>query len=229
MAGTVPQRAMVLAAGRGERLRPLTDRVPKPLLAAGSRPLVGHVLARLAEAGFREVVVNAGWQAARLMAALGDGGAFGVRIRWSREPPGAYETAGGIVAALPLLGEGPFVVANADVWSGYPFARLRRPLRGLAHLVLVDNPPHHPGGDFGLLGDGRVHPTQGRRLTYTGIAVLHPALLAGCGCGRQPLAPLLRHAAAHGLVTGERWEGAWLDVGTPARLAELRARLGAAA
>ena len=148
-----------------------------------------------------------------------------MRIRWSVEPPGAYETAGGIRAALPLLGPWPFVVANADVWSDYPFTRLRRPLRGLAHLVLVDNPAHRPGGDFGLLGDGTVHPSQGRRLTYAGIAVLHPALFTGLGCGRQPLAPLLRAAAARGLVTGERWDGPWMDVGTPERLAALRARL----
>ncbi len=227
-AGRVPRRAMVLAAGRGERLRPLTDCVPKPLLAAGDRPLIGHVLARLAAAGFREVVVNAGWRGVRLMRALGDGSAWGVRIRWSREPERAYDTAGGIAAALPLLGCTPFVVANADVWSDYPFERLRRPLRSLAHLVLVDNPPHNARGDFGLLEDGRVHPALGRRLTYAGIAVLDPLLLAGCGAGRMPLAPLLRRAAARGLVTGEHWRGEWMDVGTPERLAALRARLEAA-
>ena len=206
----------------------MTDCVPKPLLAAGDRPLIGHVLVRLAAAGFREVVVNAGWRGVRLMRALGDGSAWGVRIRWSREPERAYDTAGGIAAALPLLGCTPFVVANADVWSDYPFERLRRPLRGLAHLVLVDNPPHNARGDFGLLEEGRVHPALGRRLTYAGIAVLDPVLLAGCGAGRMPLAPLLRRAAARGLVTGEHWRGEWMDVGTPERLAALRARLEAA-
>lgn len=218
---------MVLAAGRGERMRPLTDRVPKPLLPAGGGPLVGHLLRALAASGVREVVMNCAWQADALRAALGDGRAWGVSIRYSPEPWPALDTGGGIFNALPLLGEEPFLLANGDVWSDLDPATLALPEGRLAHLVLVPNPGHHPGGDFGLV-DGRVDPDATPRLTYGGMAVLHPGLFAGCGPGRFPLAPLLTAAARAGKVSGVLHGGGWMDVGTPERLYALQARLGAA-
>lgn len=211
---------MILAAGRGERMRPLTDTLPKPLLAAGGRPLIEHHLCALAAAGFREVVINIGHLGGQLPARLGRGERFGLRIRYSPEPPAALETGGGIFQALPLLGEAPFVVLNGDIWTDYSYARLPQRPAGLAHLVLVDNPPHHPAGDFALDGE-RVRQGGAARLTFSGISVLDPALFADCGPGRFPLAPLLRRAMAAGRVTGEHYRGAWRDIGTPERLAEL--------
>ncbi len=221
-------RVMLLAAGRGERMRPLTDATPKALLPAGGKPVVAWLLERLAEAGFAELVLNhaqLGWM---IEAALGDGARFGVRIRYSREPE-ALETAGGIANAMPLLGEAPFLAVNADLHTDFPFARLRTVLNddALAHLVLVDNPSHHPGGDFAL-SDGRVANAGAPMLTFSGIGVYRPALFAAVARGtRAPLAPLLREAAARGRVTGELFRGRWLDIGTPERLAALDAELKA--
>ncbi len=218
-------QAMILAAGRGERMRPLTDTLPKPLLPAGGRPLIEWHLRALAATGFREVVINHAWLGERLTAALGDGRRFGLRIRYAPEPPGALETAGGIVNALPLLGDAPFLVINGDVWTDYPLERL--PTLGeddLAHLVLVDNPPHHPAGDFHLR-EGRVQADGRLRLTFAGIGVYAPELFAGLPPGRRPLAPLLREAMAAGRVSGEHYRGRWFDIGTPQRLAELDALL----
>lgn len=212
-------KAMILAAGKGERMRPLTLHTPKPLLEAGGRPLIEHHILALAAAGFRELVINHAWLGEQIEAHLGDGARFGVAIRYSAEGE-PLETGGGIHRALPLLGEAPFAVVNGDVWCDYDFARLRRPLAGLARLVLVDNPPHHPGGDFHL--DGTRVIEQGEpRLTYSGLAVLHPALFDGCTAGAFKLAPLLRQAMARGAVEGERHPGRWVDVGTPERLAEV--------
>jgi len=219
---------MLLAAGRGERMRPLTDATPKALLPAGGKPVVAWLLERLAEAGFAELVLNhaqLGWM---IEAALGDGARFGVRIRYSHEPE-ALETAGGIANAMPLLGEAPFLAVNADLHTDFPFARLRTVLNddALAHLVLVDNPSHHPGGDFAL-SDGRVANAGAPMLTFSGIGVYRPALFAAVARGtRAPLAPLLREAAARGRVTGELFRGRWLDIGTPERLAALDAELKA--
>jgi len=219
-------RALILAAGRGERMRPLTDTTPKPLLAVGGRPLIEWHLQALAAAGITEVVINHAWLGERIEAALGDGGRFGLQIRYSPEPPGALETAGGIVNALPLLGEAPFLVVNGDIWTDYAFARLPTALHGdLAHLVLVDNPPQHPQGDFRLAGE-RVHAEGAPRLTFSGIGVYSPALFAGLPPGRRPLAPVLREAMAGGRVAGEHYRGRWFDVGTPERLAGLDALLG---
>ena len=209
-------------------MRPLTDATPKTLLPAGGKPVVAWLLERLAGAGFRELVLNhaqLGWM---IEAVLGDGERFGVRIRYSHEPE-ALETAGGIANAMPLLGAAPFLAVNADLYSDFPFERLRAALDGdaLAHLVLVDNPSHHPGGDFAL-SDGRVANAGAPMLTFSGIGVYRPALFAAIARGtRARLAPLLREAAAHGRVTGEHFGGRWLDIGTPERLAALDAQLKA--
>jgi MurNAc alpha-1-phosphate uridylyltransferase len=221
-------KVMLLAAGKGERMRPLTDAMPKPLLPAGGKPVVARLLERLAAAGFRELVLNHAQLGGMIEAALGDGARFGVRIRYSHEPE-ALETAGGLANALALLGVAPFGAVNADLHTDFPFERLRSALvaDALAHLVLVDNPPHHPGGDF-TLTDGRVANTGAPMLTFSGIGVYRPALFAAVARGtRAPLAPLLRDAAARGRVTGERFGGRWLDIGTPERLAALDAELRA--
>lgn len=221
-------KAMILAAGRGERMRPLTDRLPKPLLPVAGRPLIEHQIARLAAGGFTELVINLSHLGHLIREALGDGARLGVSIAYSDEGQPALETGGGIFRALPLLGPGPFLVINGDVWTDYPWERVPRRLDGQAHLVLVDNPDHHPEGDF-LLSQHRVASGgAGRRLTFSGIGVYTPALFAGCRDGRFPLAPLLRAAMDRGEVSGEHYQGEWLDVGTPARLAELERRLDAA-
>jgi N-acetyl-alpha-D-muramate 1-phosphate uridylyltransferase len=217
-------KAMVLAAGRGERMRPLTDSVPKPLLTVGGQPLIAWQLQALARAGVHEVVINTSWLAAQLHAALGDGGTFGVRIHWSDEGPVALETAGGIIAALPHLAPGPFLVVSGDVWTDVDFGALRLAAGALAHLVLVDNPAHHPRGDFGLEGAQVVERDSGR-LTYASIGLYTAEFFAGLPPGRRPLIEPLRRAIAAGRVRGELYRGQWCDVGTPARLAELEASL----
>ena len=215
---------MILAAGRGERMRPLTDHCPKPLLEVGGRPLIEHTIQALAAAGIERLVINHAHLGQQIVERLGDGRRWGIAIAYSAEGPGGLETAGGIRQALPLLGPAPFIVCNGDVWSDYPYARLGLPEGRLAHLVLVDNPPFHPEGDFSLV-DGRIagESTPGRpRLTFSGIAVYSPALFAGLPPGRSRLAPLLRSAAAEGRVGGEHYRGQWRDIGTPERLAALR-------
>ena len=222
-------RAMILAAGRGERMRPLTDRMPKPLVPVAGTPLIDHVVARLARAGLRDLVINLGYRGAQIREHLGDGSAHGVRIQWSDEGDPPLETGGGVFRALDLLGDAPFVIANADVYSDFDFAPLAARARAfgshdLAHLVLVPNPEHRRDGDFGLEG-GRARNDGEPRLTYSGIAILHPELFLNCEDGRFPLAPLLRHAAACDELSGERFEGLWSDVGTPDRLAALESIL----
>lgn len=220
---------MILAAGRGERMRPLTLSRPKPLLEAGGHRLVEYHLAALAKLGIDEIVVNLSWLGGMIREALGDGRRYGVAIRYSDEGPEPLGTGGGLLRALPLLGEDPFIVVNGDVWSDFAFDSLSRPAASMAHLVLVENPPHHPGGDYSLDATGSVHapPT---RLTYAGISVLHPQLFAGCAAGEFALKPLLDRAMQEGRLTGQRHPGAWSDVGTPERLAALDAdlRLGRA-
>jgi MurNAc alpha-1-phosphate uridylyltransferase len=230
-------RAMILAAGRGERMRPLTDSCPKPLLSVGGLPLIGWHLRRLAAAGFGEVVINHAWLGHRIEQAIGDGQDWGLSIRYSPETQ-ALETAGGIAQALPLLGDGPFLVVNGDIWCDWDPARARtigmrlEALDRLACCVLVDNPPHHPAGDFVLAG-GRLFTGQdgtAARLTFSGIGVYSPTLFAGVARGtRAALAPLLRQAAAGHRADAERHAGRWVDVGTPQRLAELDAQLTNAA
>jgi N-acetyl-alpha-D-muramate 1-phosphate uridylyltransferase len=216
---------MVLAAGRGERMRPLTDRVPKPLLPVGSEPLVALHLRALAAAGIRDVVMNCSWLGEALQAGLGDGGKWGVTIEYSPEPWPPLDTGGGIFQALPRLGPEPFLLVNGDTWCDLPLGSLELPAGMLGHLVMVPNPDHNPGGDFGLVG-GRILPEGEPRHTYGGIAVLAPGLFAGCRPGRFPLAPILRSAAREGMISGMLHRGGWFDVGTPERLHALRARLG---
>jgi len=214
-------KAMILAAGRGERMRPLTDDIPKPLLRVHEKALIEYHIEALQRAGVRALVINHAHLGAQIEAALGDGTRFGVRIRYCPEPPGALDTGGGIFNALPLFDDEPFIVVNGDIWTDFPFARLAPPA-GLAHLVLVDNPPQHPAGDF-VLNDRRVDAEGGARLTFSGIGVYRPALFASCRPGRFPLAPLLRNAMRDAQVTGEHYRGLWMDVGTPERLAQIRA------
>jgi len=220
-------KVMLLAAGRGDRMRPLTDAKPKPLLEVGGRALIVHHLDALRAAGLREVVINLGYRGEQIRAALGDGRRYGMRIDYSWEPEQPLETGGGIFQVLPLLGSAPFAVINSDIWSDYPYARLPREPDGLAHLVLVDNPSHHPEGDF-VLRQGLVLASEAPRLTFSGISILRPELFAGCQPGRFPLAPLLRRAMAASRVSGEHYSGIWQDIGTPERLdrldRELRAR-----
>lgn len=219
-------KAMILAAGKGERLRPLTLHTPKPLVRAGGVPLIEYHIRALAEAGFDELVINHAWLGAQIEAYLGEGSRFGVRIRYSAEGE-PLETGGGVFGALPLLGEAPFVVVNGDIWTDYDFSALTHRLNdGLAHLVLVDNPAHHPAGDFALV-DGNVRDDQSAALTYSGIAVLSPRLFEGCSTGAFKLAPLLRAGIAAGQVSGEHHHGHWIDVGTHERLAEVERLLEA--
>jgi MurNAc alpha-1-phosphate uridylyltransferase len=217
-------KAMLLAAGRGERMRPLTDITPKPLLPVAGKPLIAWHLLKLASAGVSDVVINLSWLGEQIAAALGDGSAQGVRIHYSREPWPALETGGGIRQALPLLGDDPFLLVNGDVYTDVDFGALRLTPGDLAQLVLVPNPPHHTKGDFHL-SDGRITGRDGERLTYSGIAMLHPALLAAAEPGRFPLLPWLLKALEADRLGGQRHEGLWIDVGTPERLADLDARL----
>jgi MurNAc alpha-1-phosphate uridylyltransferase len=247
-------KALIFAAGLGERMRPLTDTTPKPLLVAGGKPLIVWHLERLAAAGIRDVVINLSWLAERFPDTLGDGSAFGLRIAYSHEGPVPLETGGGMWHALPLLGserisEESFIAVNGDIWTDYDFARLPLEPDGEAHLVMVDNPAHHPQGDFILEPDGRLHtgaPAPGAepddrarqpRLTFSGIGVYRPRLFEDWRyiVGDSPaarekpprfkLAPLLRAAMARGEISGEHHRGRWTDVGTPERLAELDAAL----
>lgn len=220
-------RVLILAAGRGNRMRPLTDSRPKPLLQAGGKTLIEHHLLRLQSAGFDDIVINLAHLGAQIEQALGDGSRYGLRIRYSREGETGLETGGGIRHALPLLGPGPFMVVNGDVYSDYPFDRLRPQTLAaadLAHLVMVPNPPQHSDGDF-VLRDGRVHDTAGERLTFSGIGLYRAELVVGGDEPAFPLAPLLRQAMRDGRVSGERYDGAWRDIGTPERLAALDAEL----
>ncbi|MGH8723565.1 MAG: N-acetylmuramate alpha-1-phosphate uridylyltransferase MurU [Burkholderiales bacterium] len=219
-------KAMLLAAGRGERLRPLSDEIPKALVEAGGKPLLVWHLERLARAGFRDAVINVSHLGERIVERVGDGGSYGLRLRYSRERE-RLETAGGIANAAPLLGREPFLLVNADIYCECDFARLRGVALGgrLAHLVLVPNPPHRPKGDFSLRA-GIVGDDAAPRYTYAGVAVMKPLLVDPVKPGdKAPLAPLLYQAAARGMLGGELYEGLWQDVGTVERLAELQARL----
>ena len=209
-------KAMILAAGRGERMRPLTDNTPKPLLPVAGKPLIVHHIERLAAAGIRQLVINHAHLGEMIEACLGNGSAWGVKIQYSPEET-ALETGGGIYRALPLLGEAPFLVLNGDVWCDFDLEHLQLPQGMLAHLVLVPNPDHHPQGDFALHGE-RVSDGGDERLTFSGIGVYHPRLFANCRPGAFPLAPLLRAAMAEAKVSGVCHRGLWVDVGTPERL-----------
>jgi len=215
---------MLLAAGRGERMRPLTDATPKPLLAVGGRPMIEWHLEALARGGVREVAVNTSWLGERLRAALGDGARFGLSLGWFDEGPQPLEVAGGIVNALGFFRGEPFCVVNGDVVTDYPLPPPAPPPGRLAHLVLVPNPPEHPRGDFGL-ECGELRFDAPRRLTYAGIASYRPEFFAGLGPGRRAWKPLVDRALAAGLVSAEVYHGRWSDAGTPARLAAADAAL----
>ena len=217
-------KAFILAAGRGERMRPLTDHTPKPLLCAGGKPLIVWHLERLAASGFSEVVINHAHLGEQIEAALGDGRQFGLSIRYSPEPPGALETAGGIAKALPLLGQEPFLVVNGDVWCDWDFRRAHALADRHAHLIFVDNPPQHAGGDFCLDGERVRYASSGigPTLTYAGTGVFSADFFAGVAVGTvMKMRPLLDAGIAQGIITGERHSGRWVDVGTPERLTEL--------
>lgn len=218
-------KAMILAAGLGNRMRPLTLYTPKPLLEVGGKPLIVWHIEKLKKIGVTEIVINSAWLADKLIGSLGDGSQFGVDIRWTREDEG-LETAGGIINALPLLGTDPFILVNGDVWTTMDFEALRHIKLNddLAHLVLVDNPKQHSEGDFTLL-DGRAftfdQDVTGENLTFSGVSVIHPKLFDGLEAGKRPLAPLLKQAMHNQKISGEKLKGAWVDVGTPERLMEL--------
>ncbi|MDE2235393.1 MAG: nucleotidyltransferase family protein [Gammaproteobacteria bacterium] len=209
-------KAMILAAGRGQRLRPLTDTLPKPLLEVRGKPLIVHHLEALRDSGFTEIVVNIAWLAETIQSYLGDGSRYGVSIRYSLESNGALETGGGIMNALPLLGTKPFLVVNADIYTDFPFHILSAGLqRGdLAHLVMVPNPRSHPKGDFFLSDDGRVHVDGPEPLTYSGIGVHDPQFFRWCTPGRFPMLPWWRKAIRLGLVSGQLYKGQWQDMGS---------------
>ena len=213
-------KAMILAAGRGERLRPLTDHTPKPLVAVRGKPLIEWHIEKLARSGVREIIINLSWRGEQIKAALGDGKRWALTIRYSDEGPVALETGGGIFRALPLLGTEPFLVVNGDVFTNLDYAVLALRPRALAHLVLVPNPAHHKNGDFTLV-DGAVKEVGEPRLTFSGVGLYHPALFSGCSDGRFSLVPLLRKAMSTRQVSGEFYDGLWTDVGTLERLHEL--------
>lgn len=216
-------KAMILAAGRGERMRPLTETTPKPLLHVGGQCLIEYHLHALARAGVRDIVINHSWLGQHIVDYLGDGRRYEVSITYSAEGNTPLETAGGIIQALPLLADAPFILVNGDIWTDYDFTCLPQTLSGKAHLVLVDNPVHHREGDFAL--DEDTLRNTGTKLTYSGIGVYSPALFYGLPTGERPLAPLLRTAIDRGEISGEWYHGQWWDIGTPERLRELDTRL----
>ncbi|MDD1612979.1 MAG: nucleotidyltransferase family protein [Methylococcaceae bacterium] len=214
-------KAMILAAGRGERMRPLTNHTPKPLLKVAGKALIEHTIAQLTDAGFSDIVINHAHLGAQIEAALGDGERYGTRIRYSPEGEQALETAGGIINALPLLGDQPFLVVNGDIATDFPFATLHDVPVDLAYLILVDNPEHHAQGDFGLDAEGRVIENGSASFTFSGIGIYHPALFGGTPPGVSKLGPLLRRAIVRQRVTGQKYDGFWMDIGTPERLQTL--------
>jgi MurNAc alpha-1-phosphate uridylyltransferase len=217
-------KAMILAAGRGERMRPLTDHTPKPLLKVGGKSLISWHLERLAAAGFQDIVINHAHLGEQIESALGDGSQWGVRIQYSPEKI-ALETAGGIANAMPLLGNAPFLVVNGDVYTDIDFGTLKLVPPNLAHLVMVNNPPQHAAGDFAL-SSGKLSADGTEKLTFSGIGIYQPSLFASIVRGdAAKLAPLLKAAMAQGLVSGSHHEGAWHDIGTPERLQALDSQL----
>ena len=220
-------RAMILAAGRGERMRPLTDTRPKPLLEVGGKPLIHYHLEALGQAGIRDIVINLAWQGELIRRALGDGKRFGLQVRYSDEPEGALETGGGILAALPLLGPGPFLVISGDIWSDFALASCidRLAADDVAHFVVAPNPGFHAQGDFGLEGGRLVD--RAPRFTYANIGVLRAEFFAGRQPGRFALAPLMFEWIRQGRVSGELFQGRWHNLGTAMQLAQLDAELRA--
>lgn len=217
-------KVMVLAAGRGERLRPLTDTTPKPLIEVKGKPLIVHHLERLRDAGFTQVYINTSWLADKIQTQLGDGGRYGVHIHYSYEGPEPLETGGGIFMLLPQLGREPFLVVNGDIYTDFPFESLKHSLKhdDLAHLVMVQNPPHHPQGDFHLTTTGHLRSQGEPKLTYSGVGVYKADFFKDCRAGKFALRPLMQSAMAVEALSGESYDGLWSDVGTPESLEKLR-------
>ncbi len=214
-------KAMILAAGRGDRMRPLTDTVPKPLLKVAGKPLIQYSIENLVAAGFTELVINVAYLGEQIIQTLGDGSQFGASIVYSPEGEEGLETAGGIIHALPLLGSEPFLVLNSDVACDFPLAQLKQTPKGLAHLVFIPNPEHHPEGDFSLGDDGIMCLEGQNKCTFSGIGVYKPELFASVPEGKLKLRPLLEQAMANGLISGEKFTGFWMDIGTAERLQAL--------
>lgn len=219
-------RAMILAAGRGERLRPLTDEMPKSLVEVGGRSLLERHLDHVRAAGIETVVINLGWLGDRIVERVGSGRRYGLEVVYSQEGTDILETGGGILKALPTLGEQPFLVINADVFTDMPVPDIALADEHLGHLVMVPSPVYRTGGDFDI-ADGLIRNTSKQSLTFSGVAIYRPGFFAGCKPGRFPLAPMLRDAADRGQLSGSLYEGRWADVGTPERLARLREELSA--
>jgi len=222
-------RAMILAAGRGERMRPLTDRMPKSMLQVNGKPLIQYHVENLVQSGILDIVINHAQFGDQIEGYLGNGKIWGARIAYSPEDENPLDTAGGIVEALPLLGEEPFLTVNADIWTDFPFQQLlnlsedlaNNRANHLAHIVLVDNPAHNAKGDFSL-SDDRVLNEGDSMLTFSGISVFKPEFFKDCVSGSTPLAPMIRQAVSQGQVSGSHYQGLWRDIGTPERLQELR-------
>ncbi len=210
---------MILAAGRGERMRPLTDTCPKPLLKVKGQALIEYHIKALVKSGINELVINHAYLGQQIEDYLGTGEKYGAAIQYSPESD-AMETGGGIFNALRYFGDEPFIIVNGDVWTDYDFSHLPKQISNLAHLVMINNPPHNPGGDF-YFNSGMLNEFKGNKLTYSGIAIIHPLLFKDCASGAFPLAPLLRSAISNNQISAEHYLGVWVDVGTPERLAEL--------
>jgi MurNAc alpha-1-phosphate uridylyltransferase len=220
-------KAMLLAAGRGERMKPLTDTVPKPLVTVGSSTLIEYNLARLQQAGVRDVVINVSYLGDKIIDHLGDGQRYGLNIVYSQEPDTPLGTGGGIYQALPLLGEDPFIVLSSDVWTDYPLEQLFDQVASDAHLIVVDNPSFHPTGDYGLTAAGYLDIKTSPKYTYASFGVLHPRLFRDSAPGCHAVSPLLEAAMARQAVTGELYRGQWFNVGTAVELNRLSAQLTA--
>jgi N-acetyl-alpha-D-muramate 1-phosphate uridylyltransferase len=218
-------KAMILAAGRGERMRPLTDHTPKPLLPVAGKPLIEHTVNQLVAAGFTDIVINHAHLGQQIEDKLGDGKHLGANIVYSPEGGQALETAGGIINALPLLGKDVFLVVNGDIATDFPFAGLKKVSVDLIHLVMVDNPIHHAQGDFGLNSSGQLTNNESQRYTFSGIGLYHPDLFSKTLPGKSKLLPLLLEAIAAKKATGQYYSGFWMDIGTPERLRELDGHL----
>lgn len=216
-------KAMILAAGRGERMRPLTDHTPKPLLLVAGKPIIEHTITRLVNAGFTDIVINHAYLGEQIEARLGNGQALGATIHYSPEGEQGLETAGGIINALPLLGDEVFLVVNGDIATDFDFSELKNIRVDLAHLVLVPNPEHHPNGDFGIDSTGLVHEQASELLTFSGIGLYSPKLFHNLPAGSRKLGLLLRQAITKQHISGQKFSGFWMDIGTPERLQELNA------
>lgn len=214
-------KAMILAAGRGERMRPLTDNTPKPLLPVAGKTIIELTINQLISAGFTDIIINHAHLGEQIENHLGNGQRYGASIQYSPEGHQALETAGGIINALPLLGDEVFLVINGDIATDFPFSELKNQAVDLAHLVLVDNPEFHPQGDFGLDFTGKVIENSTEKLTFSGIGLYRPELFSNIPAGKSKLGPLLRQAIANQRVSGQKFAGFWMDIGTPERLREL--------